>query len=205
MPMKTLLAAAFMAALVSGGSAQAGGPGGFARSFASSPAVQYDLAMNDAARISGVGLGLGTELDGELGRQWSLQGTALLSLLGAAASGVVDPEAAEGRDYLLGPGTGLLLSMRAVRREVGMLGLHLRRWRVAGVWTAPIGRFDATTHLTAEVGVMLSRRLVLGLQAPVTFQRSETAGERNVLGADGLRITLGVATDGGFGAARERR
>ncbi|CAD7054864.1 transglutaminase [Pseudorhizobium halotolerans] len=52
MPMKTLLAAAFMAALVSGGSAQAGGPGGFARSFASSPAVQYDLAMNGPIRSS---------------------------------------------------------------------------------------------------------------------------------------------------------
>ena len=40
MPMKTLLAATFLAALVSGGVAQAAGPAGFARSFASSPAVR---------------------------------------------------------------------------------------------------------------------------------------------------------------------
>jgi len=50
MPMKTLLAAAFLAALVSGGAAQAAGPAGFARSFASSPAVRYDMAMADPIR-----------------------------------------------------------------------------------------------------------------------------------------------------------
>jgi Predicted periplasmic protein len=50
MPKKILLAAAFLAALVSGEAARAAGPAGFARSFASSPALQFDLAMNDAAR-----------------------------------------------------------------------------------------------------------------------------------------------------------
>lgn len=163
---------------------------------------QYDMSMNEAARISGVGVGLGTELDATLGAKWSVQGAAMLSLLGAAASGVVDPEAAEGRDYLLGPGSGLLLSARLVRQDLGMLGLHLRRWRVAGVWTEPFGRFEDTTHLTAEMGVMLTRALVLGVQAPLTFQRVQSGGVQRLVAADGIRLTLGLATDGAFGTAR---
>lgn len=44
MSTKILAAAAFLAALVSGHAAQAAGPGGFARTFAASPALEYKMA-----------------------------------------------------------------------------------------------------------------------------------------------------------------
>ncbi len=163
---------------------------------------QYDLAWNDVARVSGVGLGLGFEADAKVGTRWSLQAGAVASVLGAAASGLVDAEEGEGRDYLLGPGTGLVMQARAIRHDVGMVGASLRRWRVAGVWAAPIGRYEATTYVEAEAAVMLGKRWVLGLQAPVAVQRTQQAGGGNVFASDGLRLTLGLASDGGFGASR---
>ena len=49
MPKKILLAAAFLAALVSGEAARAAGPAGLARSFAASPALRFDLAQSPSA------------------------------------------------------------------------------------------------------------------------------------------------------------
>lgn len=52
MSTKILAAAAFLAALISGHAAQAAGPGGFARTFAASPALEYKMAeVRPAARL----------------------------------------------------------------------------------------------------------------------------------------------------------
>lgn len=52
MSTKILAAAAFLAALISGHAAQAAGPGGFARTFAASPALEYKMAeVRPSARV----------------------------------------------------------------------------------------------------------------------------------------------------------
>lgn len=165
----------------------------------------YDFGANNIVRVSSVGLGFGTTVQANLGRQVFLQGTAIAAGLGFAAAGSLDLQSTLVRDYHIGPGVEGLLEARLVRRGLGMLRARARQWWVSGVYTEPHEGFEAITYLTLDGRIRIAPRLAVGVELPLALRVYDFGpADSQAIGGGGLRLTLSYMSDDSFGTEGPR-